>query len=142
MIKLFLDDKRDPFDKSWIVVRNYKEFVEHVKYKGIPNVISFDHDLAPEHYNNAMYKGVEAYETVAKNFKINTGKDCAQWLVNHCVESGFAIPLINVHSANPAGGKLIANVIRNFQMFYYGKDVGKLVDPYPSMEFLVKNKLH
>ncbi len=59
---LFLDDIREPRDafyytkelmfnlKSWDVVRNYNEFVDWVELNGLPDFISFDHDLADSHY--------------------------------------------------------------------------------------------
>lgn len=56
---LFLDDFRVPMDvlrympkyqyyvdKEWDIVRNYDEFVKIVTEKGIPQAVSFDHDLA------------------------------------------------------------------------------------------------
>ena len=67
---LFLDDIRNPSDvgnyiraslaelfskENWIIVRNYKEFCNYIEKKGVPNVVSFDHDLADEHYRDSMY---------------------------------------------------------------------------------------
>lgn len=65
--RLFLDDIRNPKDcvdhmrsrigkwnavylEQWEIARNYEEFVNLIKSKGIPNIVSFDHDLAKEHY--------------------------------------------------------------------------------------------
>ena len=65
---LFLDDFRKPHDcmsymphrigtsaaiytqLDWEIVINYDEFVEWIKTNGIPEIVSFDHDLADEHY--------------------------------------------------------------------------------------------
>jgi len=51
-VKIYLDDIRTPVDPSWIVVRNYDEFVEYIS--SLDNVdelvISFDHDLENSHY--------------------------------------------------------------------------------------------
>jgi len=55
---LFLDDVRMPGDASWIrlpsarydIVRSYDEFVEFIQERGVPEFVSFDHDLADEHY--------------------------------------------------------------------------------------------
>ena len=57
-MKLFLDDERAVKDVTWIelplgpwtVVKNYRQFVEYITNNGLPEVISFDHDLADEHY--------------------------------------------------------------------------------------------
>lgn len=54
---LYLDDVRTPTEtlpgyKPWYVVRNYNEFVEWISKNGLPDFISFDHDLADEHMND------------------------------------------------------------------------------------------
>ena len=70
---LFLDDIRKPLDAEaythnliyrqipWYIVRNYEQFTQTIKENGIPQVISFDHDLADEHYhhqNNIPYDSI------------------------------------------------------------------------------------
>lgn len=63
MIKLFLDDLRLPShvwrdtidpdyedDRSWVIVRSYSAFVSWIMENGLPNLVSFDHDLVYEHY--------------------------------------------------------------------------------------------
>ena len=76
MYNLFLDDIRDPknmipgmevlykdgmlihrnnpdnfyYKHDWVVVRSYNEFVDYITKNGLPKLVSFDHDLAPEHY--------------------------------------------------------------------------------------------
>ena len=83
MKKLFLDDVRVPFDcakymrpddlkymyedEEWDIVRTYNDFVGYIEHFGVPDLISFDHDLADEHYDPSMYSG--NYDDVAKNFK-------------------------------------------------------------------------
>jgi hypothetical protein len=55
---LFLDNMRMPGDVSWArlpgavykVVRSYDEFVAYINENGIPDFVSFDHDLADQHY--------------------------------------------------------------------------------------------
>jgi len=61
---LFLDDIRDPKDaytytkkevfqrEDWHIVRNYQAFADRILEKGLPEMISFDHDLADQHYLN------------------------------------------------------------------------------------------
>ena len=60
---LYLDDIREPkqsykktgdtryIDLKWRVVKCYSEFVETIALNGIPNIVSFDHDLGEEHIN-------------------------------------------------------------------------------------------
>ncbi len=59
---LFLDDMRIPeavfkyigddryINNDWVIVRSYNEFTKHIRKHGIPETISFDHDLADIHY--------------------------------------------------------------------------------------------
>ena len=57
---LFLDDdpSRIPHKLTWVMlplvewtfVRNYDEFVNHIKKHGIPACVSFDHDLGDTSY--------------------------------------------------------------------------------------------
>ena len=57
-IYLYLDDVRIPTEGEWEVVRNYDEFVAHIKMNGLESyeVISLDHDLGEsamqEYYTN------------------------------------------------------------------------------------------
>lgn len=127
---LFLDDERHPGDVTWVklpnvpwqVVRNYDEFVETVYKHGIPDFVTFDHDLADEHYV-AMLKETSANEsftiwmpgddeTPGLNMKFDygsekTGYDCAKWLVDYCIFSGKKFPAFEVHSMNPVGAERI-----------------------------------
>ena len=129
---LFLDDFRNPMDcinymrlrvddsvmysrEKWIVVRNYEEFVNYITNNGLPYLISFDHDLADEHYDPSMYSG--NYDDVAKNFKEKTGMDCAKWLVDYCLDNEKQLPKFVVHSMNPAGTKNISSLLNDFKKF-------------------------
>jgi hypothetical protein len=125
MRKLFLDDIRQPkdacylvkdnariyFEDGWDIVKNYTEFVTWIKRNGVPDFISFDHDLADVHYDvdfddwnthTADQLGIE-----------ETGLDCAKWLVDWCLDNGFKLPQYLVHSANPAGRKNIQGYLDN-----------------------------
>jgi hypothetical protein len=71
---LFLDDFRSLSDafaylplpeylqKEWIIVRNYDDFVYTVEKHGIPEMVSFDHDLGIDDCEN--WKDVKGYEGV------------------------------------------------------------------------------
>ena len=110
--KVYLDDYRTPIDPTWIVVRNYSEFVSTILERGIENIhlISFDHDLADVHYDPSRWMDVDSYED--DNEK--TGLDCAKWLVEHVTKVNSDLPRTVVHSANPVGSVNIVNYINSF----------------------------
>ncbi|NBO72901.1 hypothetical protein EBV26_20880, partial [bacterium] len=102
---LYLDDVRIPKTDSWEIVRNYDEFVAHIKMNGLESyeVISLDHDLG----EGAM---VEYYTNVKPNYELDynripekTGMDCARYLVAEAMNKKIPLPTIYVHSANPIG---------------------------------------
>ena len=113
---LYLDDVRTPKADNWEVVRNYDEFVAHIKLKGLGayEVISLDHDLG----EGAM---VEYYTNVKPNYELDynripekTGMDCARWLVAESMNEKIPLPAIYVHSANPIGAANIMGYINNY----------------------------
>jgi len=118
-ISLYLDDVRTPTDDSWQVVRNYNQFISHVRLNGLENyeVISLDHDLGEEAMN-------EFYNNALPNFKLNydnilnekTGYDCAKWLVAESMTTKIPLPQIYVHSANPIGSANIMGYVNNYLM--------------------------
>jgi hypothetical protein len=116
MIRLYLDDYRLP-PKGWIVVRNYDEFIDFIEKNGLPDSISFDHDLAEEHYpwsletEPAFSKGFIDYTIYSEK----TGYACAQWLVNYCLKNKKALPYWKVHSANHIGAGNIENLLLNYK---------------------------
>lgn len=121
---LWLDDLRDPFlnieklvpetnvEIHW--VRNFKEFTEWIDKWGLPEIISFDHDLADEHYTPqeywSDYEKSKQYQD-AQTYTEPTGKDCAKWLVNYCTSNFLALPVCFVHSANPVGSDYIKEIL-------------------------------
>ena len=128
---LFLDDFRVPSDCSrymtnpefyllnkWEIVRNYDEFVKFIEKNGLPEVISFDHDLADEHYSQDMYAGNEVYDENYKNFTEKTGYDCTKWLVDYCMDRNIDVPDYMVHSKNPAGAKNIWSYLENYRKWF------------------------
>ena len=124
---LFLDDIRDPVDaflytkdtqystKKWVIVRNYYEFVDTITEKylegQLPEMISFDHDLAREHYVN---------HTEYDEFTEKTGYECAKWLINFCIDKNVNLPEYLVHSMNPAGKSNIIHLLKNFKCEFCG----------------------
>lgn len=131
---LFLDDIRIPLDCSkymigpnteiykldineWNVVRSYQEFVDYIEKEGVPDFISFDHDLSDEHYSTKMYENNDSYNELYKDFKEKTGYDCAKWLLNYCSLNSLPIPEFNIHSMNPVGRENIKNIFESYKKF-------------------------
>jgi hypothetical protein len=115
-IWLYLDDVRIPTTDSWEVVRNYDEFVAHIKMNGLESyeVISLDHDLG----EGAM---VEYYTNVKPNYELDynripekTGMDCARYLVAEAMNKKIPLPTIYVHSANPIGAANMIGYVNNY----------------------------
>jgi hypothetical protein len=117
-IYLYLDDVRTPTDGEWEVVRNYDEFVAHIKMNGLENyeTISLDHDLGDtamqEYFNNVS----PHYTLDYNNIKEKTGLHCAKWLVAESMNKKIPLPQIYVHSANPIGSANIMGYINNYFM--------------------------
>lgn len=115
-IYLYLDDIRIPTEGEWEVVRNYDEFVAHIKLNGLENyeVISLDHDLGEsamqEYYTNTKPNFSLDYN----NIKEKTGMDCARFLVAESMTKSIPLPQIYVHSANPIGSSNIIGYINNY----------------------------
>jgi len=127
MKRLFLDDVRIPINCSaymrpaniyledWDVVRTYDEFVEYITKNGVPDEISFDHDLADEHYDPSMYESIDKYTKKYNTFKEKTGYDCAKWLSEYCVNNVIPMPKCYVHSMNPVGRDNIKSVLNSLE---------------------------
>jgi len=126
-MNIFLDDIRQPKDVTWvelplvewIVVKNYNDFTRVISSFGVPTRVTFDHDLADEHYQeyvwnnhpNNINKGKFRYDQM----KERTGYDCAKWLVYYCIERGVSFPEYYVHTLNPIGKENIISYIENFK---------------------------
>lgn len=118
----YLDDTRTPTEtipgyKPWNVVRNYDEFVKWITKHGIPDLISFDHDLADEHMND-YYKQLLAVgyqHPDYESFKEKTGLDCAKFVAEYCQRMGVKLNYCCVHSHNPVGAANIQSYINGFK---------------------------
>ena len=115
--KLYLDDIRTPKSDGWIIVRTYDEFVDWITKNGLPDEVSFDHDLAHEHikyyFNNGGHENPPNPQEV--EFREKTGYDTAKWLCEYCWTNGLPLPECNCHSANPVGRENIINLLKNFE---------------------------
>jgi len=120
---LYLDDFRVPIDSSyylgnpiytnveWEVVRNYDEFVKIIEEKGLPEIISFDHDLADTHYEHQEHLDSDAYDMMQEK----TGYHCAKWLIYYCIDNKKELPAtILIHSMNPAGSLNIKSLFKSY----------------------------
>jgi hypothetical protein len=106
--KLYLDDVRTPNSTGWSIVRNYDDFVEWITINGLPDEVSFDHDLALIHYDSSTF--TESFEYLEK-----TGYDSAKWLCEYCWTNGLPLPSWNVHSANPVGRDNIVALLKSYE---------------------------
>ena len=142
IVKLYLDDVRNPKTKGWTVVRNYEEFVNHISEYGLPEEVSFDHDLAEIHYDPETWRQDFVYHE-------KTGYDCVKWLVNYFYtmyperlempyterkRSDIMFPKVVVHSANPIGSANMMGYINNFY-----KNEGK---PQSCVRVEIKHTIH
>lgn len=117
----YLDDVRTPTDiipgyHPWNIVRNYDEFVDWITNNGIPDLISFDHDLAEEHisdyYKQLLENGFQ--HPNYNEYKEKTGLDCARFVVEYCQKMNVLLKGCCVHSHNPVGAKNIQSFINGF----------------------------
>ena len=116
---LFLDDIRSPLSlgttMAWDTVKSYNEFVSIITSKGLPDMISFDHDLADEHYKLGHVSDFNEFDY--DKVKEKTGFHCAKWLVGYCIDHKLPLPKWQVHSMNPCGKENIEKLLQGFKKF-------------------------
>lgn len=132
MRKLFLDDYRWPdhcakymhhklgsdnilyTDPNWIIVRNYNQFVDWLIRNGLPDLVSFDHDLADIHYTEEYQDNrlIAKYSEVTSE---KTGYHAAKYLIDYCIEKKQPLPKFFVHSMNPVGTENITKLLENYK---------------------------
>lgn len=109
---LFLDDIRNIEDVKWVnypddghsTVRSYKEFIQYIEQEGLPDLISFDHDLSLE-------------SAAGQIIDEKTGYDCAKWLINYCYNKDLDLPAYIIHSMNPVGKQNIINILESYKNY-------------------------
>ncbi len=118
---LFLDDERSlhhvtwvslPITRPWLIVRNFEEFKSAISTYGIPEFISWDHDLGPASMAHGAKTLWQEFDYSQVNEK--TGMDCAKWLVEYCLDNNLKLPQYEVHSMNPCGAQNIRGLLDNF----------------------------
>ncbi len=129
---LFLDDLFNPIDianlttseknreyyrkENWIIVRNYDDFCKTIIEKGIPYIVSFDHDLAPEHhdlifFDENWFKNNEDIVVNYDVFEIKCGYHACEFLLEYIANHNLKTPIMLVHSQNAVGKRNIENLI-------------------------------
>ena len=121
---LFLDDHRSVKEahsylplpeyatEEWVVVRNYDEFVKYIEENGIPEMVSFDHDLADVHYDVQDHIDEDYYDLCTEK----TGYHCAKWMIYHCIDNELDIPnRIIIHSMNGPGSLNIKSLFTTYK---------------------------
>jgi hypothetical protein len=130
-VLLFLDDIREPIhcaeymytriknvtiyhDPDWNIVRTYKEFCTFIEEHGIPDLISFDHDLADDYSFIETLDKSDWYSNSSD--RAYTGYDCAKFLISYCYTqlNGSRLPKYIVHSMNPVGTTNIQNLLISY----------------------------
>lgn len=136
MYNLFLDDERIPYssDKdvknafavtknpiyytmSWEIVRNYYQFIAVIESKGLPKIISFDHDLGKSY--NAQDIPARFLKANSNNLEIlnteKTGYDALKWLCEYCLDRDIDLPEIYLHTANTSGFVSMRDYIKSYE---------------------------
>ena len=109
--RLFVDDERDPAfleflirqgsrditpDGPWVIARTQQESEQIITVRGLPEMISFDHDYGPPEAGN--------------------GHDLAEWLVEQALDGSLDLRALKyqVHSRNPVGQVNIRGVLDSY----------------------------
>lgn len=103
---LFIDDYRKPndvvscLDREWVIARSAEQVSKIVSEMGMPDFISFDHDMTDLHYAQDYSDGL-------------TGAHIAYSL---CRFFGCEMPPYQVHSWNPEAPARIADAIEKAKL--------------------------
>ena len=100
--KLFLDDERFPpdYDEEWVIARTFDDAVWYVEARGVPEFISFDHDLGQG----------------------KSGYDFAKWFGDYVYHDNIMLPqnfMYRTHSMNPVGAENIKQFMQTFLKHYW-----------------------
>lgn len=140
---LYLDDQRTPTSDPpkgyapWNVVRNYDEFKAWIDANGMPDYVSFDHDLADEHIQDYFAYQANGIAAINYNdFKEKTGMDCARYMIEYAMENKVSLPhLVGVHSHNPLGSLNIQSLVNSYKK-HCGEEENCYIAKIP---FIIKN---
>jgi hypothetical protein len=106
---LWLDDMRQPLIVGFVWVKSYVAFVDYLTTNPMPELICFDHDLAPEHY--PIFQQFPGLKIPYGSYKEKTGLECARFIIEH------ALPLTywSIHTQNPEGRRNLENELRRYR---------------------------
>lgn len=99
-MKLYVDDVRDAPSPEWSVVRTSSHAITFIQTFGLPDVISFDHDLGGD----------------------DTSMRIVDWLIEEILDYRISVPevfIFYVHSANPVGAENLEHKFGNFLNFWF-----------------------
>lgn len=96
--------------RNWTLVKTYTEFINCITANGLPEFVSFDHDLG----ELAVIDGEE-----------KSGYDCAKWLIDYCINNQLNLPAYFCHSMNPVGSEKIRGLLQNYSIFVYNEQIKK-----------------
>ena len=104
-------------DLKWVICKNYQEFVNCITNNGLPEVVSFDHDLADVHYGISaeQWRKFSSAELQVEQ----TGYDAIKWMCQYCIDNEKELPICYVHTQNTVGAENITEYIR---FFYRAKE--------------------
>ena len=100
--KQYYDNLLKSNNVNFIWVKNFDEFTNFILNNGLPQFISFDHDLGAG---------------------LKKGYDCAKWLIDYCIETNSNLPQFYVHSANPNGQREINGILNNFKKTFIKENI-------------------
>ena len=86
----FYQKFKEKYNPEFVWVKTFEEFTNYILKNGLPEFVSFDHDLG---------KGLKK------------GAECALWLKQYCRENNKQLPKFYAHSANPNGRKEINSLL-------------------------------
>lgn len=90
--KMFLDDERWPVKDEYVIVRSFEEAIAYMTENGLPEFITFDHDLGG--WRNGFH--------------------VADWIVGYCLDNDIhELPKWEIHSQNPVGAENIRKLLVN-----------------------------
>ncbi len=123
---LWLDDARDPatwvnHDGDVVWVKSYDEFTTWITDNGLPDIVSFDHDLGVEHYEDIFGQMSMGIENAVPHYEVyteKTGLDAAKWLAEYCNTHRLFLPTYRIHSHNRVGAENIETYLRNAKYHY------------------------
>lgn len=100
----FLDDEREPVAKNniiWVIFRDGESLISMLDMVGLPDGISFDHDLGEDRMS---------------------GHDVAKEILARVVDQQLVVPVefeFDVHSQNPIGANNIRNTMNDIHKAQY-----------------------